>query len=403
MSKQDGYASRTAADLERKYNFGQTFADVYGLLSDAQRSADEANKAVESLDSEEIFNRLTNYGEHQGIYRGEDGGVYINASFIKSGKIEAGAVEVEAATITGQLVATQIDTKDLKVLAANITGTLTAGQIDTTNLKVSSANITGAISFSQLDGSTQTTISNASTNASNASTNASVAASRVNAWTYTGTTMINGSMIMAGTIMASYLQGGMINVNGANGYPYGYMYAGTDRVGTTAFEVYGTNGLRLTSAGNVWLECGGGNGTMGRINLTGQNAYIGPTVYLTNGTLIASDRDLKHDIEYDIAAYDAVFDALKPSRFKYNDGTSDRYHTALIAQDVKDAVLAAGLTTQDFAGYCEMPEYEKDENGNPTEVVTGYSCALRYDEFIALCIRQIQLLKGRVATLEERQ
>ena len=62
MSKQDGYASRTAADLERKYNFGQTFGEVYGLIADAQRTAEEAKSEFEGLDQEAIFNLLTNIG-----------------------------------------------------------------------------------------------------------------------------------------------------------------------------------------------------------------------------------------------------------------------------------------------------------------------------------------------------
>ena len=150
MSKQDGYSSRTAVDLERKYNFGRTFAEVYGLISDAQRAAQEAKNAFDGLSHEQIFNLLTNYGEWQGIYRDDNGDVYVNASFIKGGTIKGDYVQVEAATITGQLVATQIDTKDLKVLAANITGTLTAGQIDTTNLKVSAANVTGKLTGEQI-------------------------------------------------------------------------------------------------------------------------------------------------------------------------------------------------------------------------------------------------------------
>lgn len=150
MSKQDGYSSRTAADLERKYNFGKTFAEVYDLVSEAQRAAQEAQNAFDGLNQEQIFNLLTNYGESQGIYRDDNGDVYVNASYIKGGTISGDHVKVEAATITGQLVATQIDTKDLKVLAANITGQLTAGQIDATNLKVSAANITGKLSASQV-------------------------------------------------------------------------------------------------------------------------------------------------------------------------------------------------------------------------------------------------------------
>ena len=156
MSKQDGYASRTAADLERKYNFGKTFAEVYGLAEDAQKAADEAKEAIDNLDQEAIFNLLTNFGKAQGVYRGADGNVYINASYIKSGKlaadyIDATNLKVAAANITGELVATQINTKDLKVLAANITGQLTAGQIDATNLSVSAANITGKLTASQID------------------------------------------------------------------------------------------------------------------------------------------------------------------------------------------------------------------------------------------------------------
>lgn len=111
--KQDGTAPRTAADLERKYNFGRTFAEVYGLISDAQKAADEAKNAFEGLDHEEIFNLLTNYGEWQGIYRDDAGDVYINASYIKSGK----------------LAAEFIDAENLKVDAANIVGELVVGQL----------------------------------------------------------------------------------------------------------------------------------------------------------------------------------------------------------------------------------------------------------------------------------
>lgn len=106
--KQDGTAPRTAADLERKYNFGRTFAEVYGLITDAQKLAEEAKSEIEGLDHEEIFNLLTNYGEWQGIYRGDDDNVYINATYIKSGKvlaefIDADNLQVKAANITGEL------------------------------------------------------------------------------------------------------------------------------------------------------------------------------------------------------------------------------------------------------------------------------------------------------------
>ncbi len=94
-SKQDGCAPRTAVDLERKYSFGQTFAEVYDLVSDARKAAEEAKQAMDNLTEEQIFNILTNYGEWEGIYRDDAGGVYINASYIKGDKISSDLIDVE--------------------------------------------------------------------------------------------------------------------------------------------------------------------------------------------------------------------------------------------------------------------------------------------------------------------
>ena len=95
VSKQDGYAPRSAADLERKYNFEQTFAEVFNLASDAQKVAEEAKETLDNLSQEQIFNILTNFGEWKGIYRDDAGGVYINASYIKGDKISSDLIDVE--------------------------------------------------------------------------------------------------------------------------------------------------------------------------------------------------------------------------------------------------------------------------------------------------------------------
>ena len=83
-SKMDLHGARTASDIERKYNFGKTFAEVMGIATDAQSLAKKAVELDASLTSEEIFNRLTNNGEAQGIFRGDDGEIYINAYYIVS-------------------------------------------------------------------------------------------------------------------------------------------------------------------------------------------------------------------------------------------------------------------------------------------------------------------------------
>lgn len=87
-SKQDRQGARTPADLERKYNFGKTFEEVYGIAKSAQKSASEATVYVDKLDNslnqEEIFKRLTtndNGEKMQGVFM-EDGEMYINAKYI---------------------------------------------------------------------------------------------------------------------------------------------------------------------------------------------------------------------------------------------------------------------------------------------------------------------------------
>lgn len=165
-SKMDGARARTATDLELKYNFGQSFAEVYGLITDAQKAAEEAVKAVDSLDHEEIFNRLTNYGEIQGIYR-ENDNIYINASYIKSGILSAEF----------------IDADNLEVDAANIKGTLTANQI----------NMTGAITWGDLSSSVQNSINQGG-----------------NLPSYIKSTYIDSTTVMSPTIQGGTLTGGLI-------------------------------------------------------------------------------------------------------------------------------------------------------------------------------------------------
>lgn len=61
------------------------------------------------------------------------------------------------------------------------------------------------------------------------------------------------------SIQASTLKGQYVYIYGSNGRTvYGTIYAGTNSVGTTALELNGSDGLRLTSGGNTYLT--GNNG-----------------------------------------------------------------------------------------------------------------------------------------------
>lgn len=86
MSKQDRQGARTPADLERRYSFGKTFAEMLGMAEEAKKEAEKANKAIGGLDQDKIFNILTNNGESQGLYRSGNN-IYFNASYIGAGNI----------------------------------------------------------------------------------------------------------------------------------------------------------------------------------------------------------------------------------------------------------------------------------------------------------------------------
>lgn len=104
MSKQDRQAVRTATDIERKYNFGKSFAEVMGIAEDARNMAqdakDSASSPAENMTHEEVFNLLTKDGTMQGLYRGDDGDLYVNATYIKSGKIAGERVDASTLDVS---------------------------------------------------------------------------------------------------------------------------------------------------------------------------------------------------------------------------------------------------------------------------------------------------------------
>ena len=121
------------------------------------------------------------------------------------------------------------------------------------------------------------------------------------------------------------------------------------------------------------------------------------TVYTPNGTVSKSDKNLKHDINIlDIGNCNDFIMSLKPSKYKYNDGTSNRFHHGFIAQEVKEA-----MGTDDWGVYVDTSV----NSGNSEE---DYK-ALRYEEIIADLVgtvqyqhNEIEKLKQQLATLTER-
>ena len=158
----------------------------------------------------------------------------------------------------------------------------------------------------------------------------------------------------------------------------------------------------------------GGIGTNGPISLGGNLETLGlgaydignsyfkwRNIYATNGVIQTSDNKEKKDKSYDINKYDTFFDRIKPSLFKMIDGTSGRTHLGLISQDIEEALLSVGLTSKDFAGFIKT--LKPDSVDKPQEELNDddYNYGLRYDEFHALEIYEIQKLKKEVKKLKQ--
>lgn len=142
------------------------------------------------------------------------------------------------------------------------------------------------------------------------------------------------------------------------------------------------------SEGKVLEEMLGYSDDMVKVGSVGCATMLrGTSVYLKNtSTTVTSDRNAKNSIEALPDAYETVFDNISPVRFRYNEGTSGRYHVGYIAQDVEAALTAAGLSTMDFAGFVDIKK-------------TG-NLGLMYDEFIAMLHLKIKRLEQRIAALE---
>lgn len=118
--------------------------------------------------------------------------------------------------------------------------------------------------------------------------------------------------------------------------------------------------------------------------------YLRTTAYNKDSAVITSDAAKKYDVKSIDEKQEKFFKMLNPVNFKFIDGTSNRDHTGFIAQEVKEAINDAGLTTNDVAAYVEY-----EEEGQST-------CGLRYEEFIALNTYMIQKLMKRIEQLENK-
>ncbi len=283
--------------------------------------------------------------------------------------------------------------------------TINGANITTGYISADRLNLTGAITFSDLSSSVQSDIENASLDAQDALDAADDVSRTVERWTYEGTTYIDGSRIMTGTVSASTLEGGEIYLLDGSGRRAGsFTLEGASSYSGRALSIDSGAIAIQAQAGDIYLESGDGS-AMQLSDTCRFTADISPNragswscgtsdrpwsdVYAENGTIQTSDENQKNSIEPLPEKYAAMLDQLTPKRYRLNDGTSGRYHVGFIAQDVEQAMEAAGVSDLEFGGWIK----DMDENGHDIYL-------LRYNEFIAILLLKIRKLEQRVSQLE---
>lgn len=151
------------------------------------------------------------------------------------------------------------------------------GSIAANSISADKLNLTGAITFGDLDANAQNRINTANSNASTAITaagNAQAAANgavqKVAAWEYPGSTYIDGSKIMTGTVMATKLLGGTVGLLASDESIVGALNLAYTTTGIGLGILTSQGGIQIQSAGNLFLSAGtGGNITIqsGRVQL----------------------------------------------------------------------------------------------------------------------------------------
>ena len=127
-----------------------------------------------------------------------------------------------------------------------------------------------------------------------------------------------------------------------------------------------------------------------------------------NGTIYGnissdSDRNIKKDIKaLDIENSAQFIYSLIPSEFRFKNGTSNRLHHGLIAQEVKESMKG------DWGVFIDKAVDDKNYNAIAVDDLTGEQTqlltaryGLRYDELIADLIATVQSLNNRLKALEQ--
>lgn len=183
------------------------------------------------------------------------------------------AIMLKVEGLDGKYTEVKTTLDGLTVTDQSGTTKIKGSSIETESIAVNSIsadklNLTGAITFGDLDADAQNSINTANSNASTAITAANGAVQKVSAWEYPGSTYIDGSKIMAGTVMATKLLGGTVGLLASDESIVGALNLAYTTTGIGLGILTSQGGIQIQSAGNLFLSAGTG----GAITL--QNNHI---------------------------------------------------------------------------------------------------------------------------------
>ena len=129
---------------------------------------------------------------------------------------------------------------------------------------------------------------------------------------------------------------------------------------------------------NRLLACSSSKIVVGNSNLA--LSLIGSSLTSSSTISVSSDARMKNHIADLPSKSENLFDYIDGKSFFYNGSNSTAKNYGFIAQDVLTALQKCGLTTDDFAGFCDI-------HGD------GSQYALAYEQFIPLMWNEIKRLR----------
>ena len=144
---------------------------------------------------------------------------------------------------------------------ANGTTTIDGACIKTGTIEAERLNLTGAITWNDLSNRVQSDIDTALQDASDALDTANDVSGTVDDWSYRygGTTYIDGTKLMTGTVTATKLQGGQVDLLASNENVVGSLDIAYTTTGYGVSLNTDRGGIQITSgSGNIYIESGRG-------------------------------------------------------------------------------------------------------------------------------------------------